>query len=293
MARKIIFYILLIPLVLAILGDLCQKQTKGFWLQNVFSSYPSDFHPTPLSEEESILLPKLLKQPFYFMKKGQQCFTFLSKDGKYVLKLLRWEKLEPPFWTKWIPIKKSSSLIQERKRKKDFDFTSYKIAYTTLKEETGLLFLQLEPNPELDIPLEIYDNIGIKHLIKTSQVSFILQKKVENFAPYFTEKLSEKKPEDLYLFFSHLAKLLQNRFDRNIKDSDISIEYNMGILDGKPVLFDIGNLSYQENQISRKDFLREETRLIFATLYKKSPQLAQFLQNEIDQIIEQEPENIQ
>ena len=222
MKIKKIAYILLIPLLGVLIGDLCQKQTKGFRLQNVFSSFPSEPTHPPLSQSQVSSIQEILDQPFYFMKKGQQCFAFLSKDEKYVLKLFRWEKLEPPFWTNWITTKKGQSLIQERKKKKDFDFTSYKLAYTELKEETGLLFVQLEPNKELNIPLELYDNIRIKHVIQSGNLAFILQKKVENFAPYLAQKILEGNSSDLYPFFMELAYLLQNRSTKKISDSDIS-----------------------------------------------------------------------
>ncbi len=291
MKIKKIAYIFLIPLLGALLGDLCQKQTKGFRLQNVFSSNPSKPSTSYVSKEDLSSLQKALEQPFTFMKKGQQCFAFLSKDGKYVLKLFRWEKLEPPSWTKWITTKKGEALIQERRRKKDFDFTSYQIAYKELKEETGLLYLQLEPNPQINIPLEIYDNIGIKHSIQSGELTFILQKRVEDFAPYLTEKLLEGKTQDLYPFFQELAYLLQNRSNKLISDSDISLEYNMGILEGKPVLFDIGNLSLKKEISSQKEFIEKEAKLVFATLQKQAPELAFFLQEEIDKLTDQELEN--
>ncbi|MES2200589.1 MAG: hypothetical protein V4489_10550 [Chlamydiota bacterium] len=291
MKIKKISYLLLIPLLAALLGDFCQKQTKGFRLQNAFSSYPPEQVPPALSKDEISLLQEVLPQPFYFMKKGQQCFAFLSKDGKYVLKLFRWEKLEPPFWTKWITTEKGKALTQERRRKKEFDFTSYKVAYNELKEETGLLFLQLEPTSQHNIPLEIYDNIGIKHVIQSGEVAFILQKRVEDFAPYLTQKLLEKKDPDLYPFFKELAHLLQNRFSKQISDSDISLEYNMGILEGRPVLFDIGNLKFLKEPLSQKEFIQKQAELIFTTLNKEAPDLAYFLQEEIDRITKQEPEN--
>lgn len=291
MKLKKLAFILPIPLLIALLGDFCQKQTKGFRLQNVFSSSPLESNPLATSEQDLLLLQDVLKQPFYFLKKGQQCFVFLSKDEKYVLKLLRWEKLEPPFWTNWITTKRGKELIQERIKKKAFDFSSYKIAYTKLKEETGLLFLQLESNPQLNIPLQIYDNIGIRHIIQTSELAFILQKKVDNFAPYLTQKISEGKSLDLHPFFSELAHLLQNRFTSNISDSDISLEYNMGILEGKPVLFDIGNLNELKKTIPQKEFLQKETELIFSTLENRAPEIAFFLQKEIERISEQDREN--
>lgn len=291
MKIKKIAYIVLIPLLGILIGDLCQKQTKGFRLQNIFSSYHPQTTQATLTQEEVSSLQKIIDQPFYFMKKGQQCFAFVSQDGKYVLKLFRWEKLEAPFWTKWITTKKGQSLIQERQKKKDFDFTSYTLAYKELKEETGLLFIQLEPNKKLNFPLKIYDNIGIKHVIQMQDISFILQKKVENFAPYFAQKILEGNSSDLYPFFRELALLLENRSTKKISDSDISLEYNMGILEGKPVLFDVGNLSRSKEPIDSKEFIQKEAKLIFATLNKEAPDLSFFLQEEIEKITAQQLES--
>ncbi len=276
---KFITYTSLTILGFAILGDFCQKQTKGFRLQNVIpsSKEPCPDWIQPLSSQEKKQIELILSQPFYFLKKGQQCFTFLSADKNYVLKLFRWEKLEPPFWTHLLPSRLSASIKKEREEKKQLDFTSYQIAYQDLKEETGLIYLQLNQDNSFQIPLEIYDNLRIKHTLHTNETGFILQKKAKDFLPYFEEKRKNHEEKDLENFFLSLKDLLQSRSQKGIYDSDISLEHNMGILDGKPLLFDIGNLKKEGASIQK------QSRLMLCFLEKNAPSLAVFLEKALEE----------
>jgi len=276
-AFKILSYLLVTVLAAAILGDFCQKRTKGFRLQNIFPSDLSPYEKVIVPEEERPFIEKILSGNFRFMKKGQQCFAFVSEDGKYVLKFLRWNKLEAPFWVNLLNTEKGKVLLAERERKKNFDFTSYKIAYTELKEETGLLFMALGTNDLKNVFTDIYDNIGIKHRIDMSKVPFLLQKKAEDFCSYFEEKLAKKETKDLYPFFVEFGKLLQNRAVKRIADSDITLEYNMGILDGKPLLFDVGNLSYEKESLSEEEFVERQMKSALRFLDKKDKDLSGFL----------------
>jgi hypothetical protein len=253
----------------AALGDFCQKQTKGFRLQNCFSSHPHLYPSTPLTSEEKKSIEAILQQPFYFLKKGQQCFAFTSKDEKYVLKLFRWDKLEDSSLTRFLP--NSSDRQNQKRQKQQLDFTSYQIAYKHLKEETGLIFLTLAPQKDFDVTIEVYDNLHIKHNLKANSTCFILQKKVDDFYPYFIQNSSEKEESKLYPFFLSLAEVLEKRSLMGISDSDITLQYNMGILEGKPVLFDIGNLHYQETTAL------QEARLILLELQTKNPSLSSWL----------------
>lgn len=266
-------YLLLLSLAGAALGDFCQKQTKGFRLQNLLSSYPPLYPCTPVTETEKESICKILAQPFYFLKKGQQCFAFASQDGKYVLKLFRWDKLEPSPFMRYLPLSFTQKNKEEKSKKQSLDFASYQIAYTHLKEETGLVFLTLAPQKDLNVPIELYDNLYIKHILLANDIAFILQKKVEDFFPKF---IATKQIDSLHPFLLCLANILHKRADQKISDSDITLEYNMGILDGKPVLFDIGNLRYLETTALK------EAKFVLTALAKKDPSLSLWLEEKLD-----------
>ena len=273
MNKNIIFFPLFV-IVFAIVGDFCQKQTKGFRLQNILSLNATG----PIEEETSAYLEtkKILSQPFYFLKKGQQCFVFQSKDKKYVLKFLRADKLKIPVWKEYLPSYLTNSSRLERQKKWDFDFNSYRIAEKELYEETGLVHIQLGQSTPITHTLELYDNIHVRYFLPLETKAFILQRKTKDFYPYLQEQIAKGNIPILYPFFSSLAKQLQERKQKGISDSDISLEYNMGICNEDPVLFDIGNLIRQENID-----LYQEARLILASLQALSPDLAIFFTEEL------------
>lgn len=271
------FLILAISTVTAAcIGDLCQKKTKGFCLQKIFSKRKQQAYSKDITENNSEV-SSILNQPFYFLKKGQQCFVFISQDEKYVLKFLRWDKLEPSYF-------ESTQKCEEKKRKLDYDFTSYRIAEDELKEETGLIYLQLQANSSLEQKIEIYDPLGIRHYVPACSTSFILQKKVDDFYSFFQKKLAENDVNEIESFLSSLAALLKNRALKGISDSDISLEYNMGIVNGKPILFDIGNLTRKSRTLSLQESIEQESRLVLSCLETLSPPLAIFLKHEIKRV---------
>ena len=104
--RRLYFFVgslLLGGALFALVGDFCQKKTKGFCLQKIFSKTPllekePFFSPSELSNIQSVL-----SQPYFFLKKGQQCYVFVSQDQKYILKFLKWSQIEPSFLEKALP----------------------------------------------------------------------------------------------------------------------------------------------------------------------------------------------
>lgn len=281
--KKTLLYLLLVPTGLAILGDFCQKQTKGFRLYNIFT-----FEQTPspsITDPNSAEAKTILQQPFFFLKKGQQCFVFISKDKKYVLKFLRADKIAPPYWTSLLPASRTKHLRDRLQKKRESDFASYQIAYQELKQETGLVYLQLGNSPSLQQELTIYDNIGVIYHLPLNNVAFLLQKTTEDFYPHFIQALENRQEESLYPFLTSLASVLQERVQKGISDSDITLEYNMGMTDGTPVLFDVGNLQIKGDKIS----IDQEASLLLASLHKKSPKLALFFEEKLHNKAREEP----
>src|SRR4051812_6633707 len=109
MIKKLLFLVVFVC-VLSVIGDFCQKQTKGFRFQNILSIEHTEGLKQKIPTEKLSSIKKILSQPFYFLKKGQQCFVFQSKDEKYILKFLRAEKITVPFWKELLPSFMTNSL---------------------------------------------------------------------------------------------------------------------------------------------------------------------------------------
>ncbi len=276
---KKILYLLLLSLSIVGIQDFCHKKTQGFTLPKAKSSY-NPLKRSILSKEEASALKPLLNQSFYFLEKGLQCYVFISEDQKYVLKLFRWKELETRGFSRFLPSSWTKKSALQKKQKKHLDFTSYQIAWDQLREETGLIFLHLEKTQGIDLSLRLYDPILVRHIVPADDVEFILQKKVEPFLPFFEE--NQKHVESLYPFFTQLAQLLRSRVQKGITDSDVSLQYNMGIWGGRPVLFDIGNLTKTETSTSSlREKLAYEARLILGWLNEKDATLAHFFQEQL------------
>ncbi len=85
-------------------------------------------------------------------------------------------------------------------------------------------------------------------------------------------------------FFSSFVHVIQKRIAKHISDSDISLEYNTGICEGKPVLFDIGNLSrLEESSLSSYETLQNELKIVLSWLTKHGPHLTSFLEKNIQE----------
>lgn len=273
--KKFSTFLLFAVCVIA-LQDFCQKRTQGFSLSKAKSA-SKEYETLNLSIEEKKPLELILNQPFHFMKKGLQCYAFESSDGKYVLKLLRWKQIEAPFFIKFLPFSWTRQTQMEKRKKKEHDFTSYHIAFNELKEDTGLIYLHLKKTKGLNISLPLYDAIEVKHLISLDDYEFILQKKTDLFSSFFEEN---KESEKMRSFLKELASVLKHRIENKISDSDISLEYNMGVVEGLPVLYDIGNLTRIETS-DIKETLKQEARLVLAFLHQKAPELGTYFEQEL------------
>lgn len=267
---KIVLYPILGITAFAGIGDFCQKRTKGFSVAKLLPASPS----SDPKREIDPAFREVLSRPFFFLKKGQQCFAFVSEDGKYVIKFLRKEKLEPTFFETVFSFNRYQKIAEEKQAKKQADFSSYDLAYQELKEETGLLLWQHEATLASSIPLTLYDNIGIRHTLPLEAKAFLLQKKSDDFSSYFSKSLAEGKEEALRPFFLQLAHDLRKRVRKRIFDSDLTIEYNLGICEGKPLPFDIGNLRSGSDASPEK-----QAFFILKTLEEKAPGLAKFFRN--------------
>ena len=133
-------WVLALGAITACISDFCQKQTKGFALSKIAPSFSSE-----LVQEIDKDVLSVLDQPFHYLGKGVQCYAFVSADDKYVLKFFRMRRLLPSPWLVKMPLLESYKQEKIKRKSEELfrDFTSYKIAYEQLQEETGLVYVHL------------------------------------------------------------------------------------------------------------------------------------------------------
>jgi len=260
------------------LARFCHHQTEGFRLSKLQGN------TTILNEQVSEPMPpkmeNLLHQKFHYLGRGIQSFSFVSEDGKTVLKLFNNRYQSKIFWLKKIPF---FGFIQNKisynKKKLAWTFASYQIAYDKLKEESGLLYFHPQKTSKT-LPVTLIDKLHIAHTIDLNQMGFALQKKAVLAYPYLDSCTEKEAKEALF----SLVRLLKRKMDLGIGDRDPLIRANVGFLENRPMQIDIGPL-YLDS--AKKNPIQEITKMTLGLkhwLEKAHPEMAPFLDEAIQNL---------
>jgi hypothetical protein len=177
--------------------------------------------------------PSILAQNFTYLTHGNQSTIFVSEDGKYVLKIFRYNR------TRFHCLHKLKALFRQKPKNDLFTkinktLCAAHLACTEAKDLTEAIYahLNITQNKLPTIPLG-------SEKIQLDRVRFILQKKV---APFKETLLSTKDdPEKMRELLHSWAKLIEKRVSCGIRNADPNLGPNFGFLEGKAVEIDFGN----------------------------------------------------
>lgn len=291
---SILSYVLLLLIFFFPVRQFCSRKTAGFSLFRIQSNFAYNPHwDTPeLTQTEKTAMDAILEQKFHYLGKGGQCYAFESEDGKYVLKFFKLYLRRLPSWAFAIPLSDSYQKMLERKQKVrasklERDFNSYKLAFTELKEETGLIFIHLNKTQELKKAVTIIDKLHIEHVINLDKTLFVLQKKAELVYPHLNRLMREDNKEKAKEAVQSILTLIHDRAQKGIFDEDARIHCNFGFIDNEAVLIDVGRLKIDPQikvpAVYQKDLLKI-TRRFKQWLEVHHPSLATYLDEKLDEI---------
>jgi hypothetical protein len=271
-------------------------QNRGFRLAKLISTQSSIAALPPLDVDA------MLDQPFHYFGGGGTCFAFLGEDGQTILKLFKHQQLFyksfyfhlafPGISDAW-RIRRILSREQRHSHKRHpFFFNSCNLAYREFKEETGLIYLCLQPNSHFNRQIQLVDAWGISHHFNLSQTEFALQKKADLLFPYLQKLLEQKNMKGAKEAIDSLLSQILLRCKKGIGDRDPNMRINFGFIEGKAVEFDLG--SYYSDPTLNAPF-EAAREMFFATfvlqdwLEKHSPDLLDYVLESIAQI----PSNVE
>jgi hypothetical protein len=267
---------------------LCHLQTDGFQLVKIISRLPTFSQwETPLpSSEEFNNLKTIFSQPFYYLGSGGQCYAFISQDGRLVLKLFKMHNIRQYPWLYHVSLpglldRFRVAFLRMQKQKLERVFSSSYLAYDKLKEETGLLFLNLNPSPHLEeLKTTIVDKIGIHHPLNLVNVPFALQYKADKVFPTLRHHLLYKNSAAMQKVIKEIVTCLIARYQKGILDLDPAVRRNIGLLRDKAITIDIGSfhaMTQPNSPEQMKQELQKDTRRLRKWLLKRSPELSSYL----------------
>lgn len=232
------------------LSSFCHRQTGGFTLLGISSERP--FNPlweaNPLSDRETQEVISALNQKYHYLFSGGQAVVFASEDGKYVIKFFDQSRLQPRFLARHLPPqffnqKKLAKKVWKRQNKLDRDFSSYKLAFNELKDETGLVLVHLNPTDWIERKLTLVDKIHIEHQIDLDAFEFILQKRAELVYPRLERLVKEGAQDGAKEALSSILQLFAARCQKGIDDSDPDLDKNFGFIGSQAVQIDTGRFT--------------------------------------------------
>ncbi|HSX03461.1 MAG TPA: hypothetical protein VLG76_01895 [Rhabdochlamydiaceae bacterium] len=244
-------------LALYAVSRFCHHQTAGFTMAKIQNNtFPLEVNAQTIE----------LKGKFRYFGRGLQSFSFLSEDGKVVLKILNNRYQNRLFWIKFCPFtawKNKTATVAESKLRRNFN--SYRIAYEELKGETGLIYFHPAQTGHLHQTIILIDKLGIEHPLELDDTAFLLQKKATLFYPYIDSLMEKNDLLKAKQALSSFALFLKSRYAKGIADNDALVRTNFGFLDGAPMQIDVGpfyrNDALKEPANGKKELLESTLNL--------------------------------
>lgn len=221
--------------------------TDGFRLAHITSEFTPDpkWETRALTEKEQAEIDRALSQSYTYMGKGCQSYVFLSDDGQYIIKFLKYQRFRPQYYFYWFTFlpefKQYLDLkIDLKTQKMERLFTSWVIAFDLLPEETALIYTHLNKTDHLNRSITITDYAGFSHELEMDQMEFLIQKKGEMLCPVIDRMMAEGKEKETKRMLSGLFQMILSEYQRGIADNDHALMQNTGVIDNLPFQLDVG-----------------------------------------------------
>jgi len=270
MKEKQRYYILSFGAVFCILTFsivLFNKKPTGFTLDKIRSPFEksSRWNIEELPAFESLEIQKIFSQDFNYLGAGAQCYAFQSADGNYVLKFFKMKHLIPKRWLKLIPLpwleQYRFNKIDKRILRHRELFTSYKIAYEELKEETGVIYIHLNKSRDLSLKVKLYDRMRNCFTANLDDYEFILQERAQLVHDRIRSLIQKGKREEVIEVIHQLLSHVVLQCKKGVIDRDSGFSHNYGFVGSKVVHFDAGRVVKDENAKEATFYQREILRV--------------------------------
>ncbi len=265
--RFIFYFVILFMIYQCILK--WDQRNDGFELSKIQSNWPyrpeCDFG---YSQSDIDRANKILSQPFRYLAHGFQCYVFISEDGNFFLKFFRHQRMRVPQYLYKLPqIGVISDFIQEKERfaKKRIGYIckSFQVATKYAPEETGLLYVHINPSKNLHPQITIYDKLQTKYELQIDEMQFVLQKKALQLKDTLCQLVEEKRMSEAKVRIDQIFALLAGCAKKGVLDTDGALirKNNMGFLEDRAIYIDSGKLTYKESIKTKARFKKDLQRL--------------------------------
>jgi hypothetical protein len=290
-----VFLLVFVSVIFYLITNFCESRTDGFSIAFIHSdlTYNPAWETEPISKETHDKLETVFSQKFRYLGCGGQSFVFVSENNEHVIKFFKHRNFRKPysFFLKLpLPSVLELSRLCKLNRalfKLNRDFTSYKLAYEELQEETGLIYIHLNKGTELNRTLNIIDKMGIEHEIDLDKIEFVVQKRAEPLYPRINKLVTEGDLIGAKQTLHAILEVIVARCKKGIFDEDPRIHNNLGFIGQRAIFIDVGRF-VRDTERSVPSVYMNDLKTIISKRFRPwlercHPQLIADLDEEIDQ----------
>ncbi len=262
----------------------CIMRIKGFSYKKIHSLYGYDSRwdfGLP-SLEQADLLDRVSTQTFSPLESGKECYAFVSEDGEIVVKFFKQKHMRTRYFLNHLPLSERirmirNEMLNRHHHRRLYLYQSYQLAHERLQDHSGVLYLHLTKTNYLKKSITLLSSQGKKLVLKLDDMEFLIQKNAHHV--FDVLKKSPKKGKQT---IDAILDYLTLRNERGIGNDNINCEGNLGVLDGKIIQIDIGELYPTVSESPSREELTVVTLDLKNYLEKNHPELAPYLDLSIE-----------
>lgn len=268
-------------------------RSGGFNPEKISSRLPynPDWEIEALSEEQRRLFTgQIFAQDYYYLSSGTNCYAFISEDREYILKFFKIKGLLPKDLLGGILLKLGLKNQAVHQLLSERIFASYRDAYESLRNESGLLYLHLNKTDGLRSIVNLVDGKGNKIPLNLDKVEYVVQKNAKRVFDHLNALVREKDDEGLKESIRSFLKLIATRCEKGFVDQDFNLSHDFGFIGNKAIQFDCASLTKDSSMKFFHNF-RNEVLLAAERLNdwaeEMCPEASFFIQDEAQKLINQ------
>jgi len=252
----------------------------------------SAFLPVVESSPVDPVVNSALDQPYSYMGRGRQCYAFMSRDGRYVLKLPRLDQFGLPFWLRSLSFPFLESYREGKRaymlQRCQFTMNSFQIAFSELQRETSVLYLHVNQTDSFHRLIQITDRIGRTYQLNLDKTLFILQEKTELMMPLVQQAIKKGDRKEAERILNAFLEVLESRSRKGIFNKDPTFLENFGFDGKKGIQVDIGGFYHKpgyEGQMAFEKSLSETAAHVHNWLAETNRDLQAWFDLRTEQIL--------
>lgn len=204
-----------------------------------------------ISKDHDAFFYVVSQQTFNWLGRGMQVVVFETQDGRYVVKFFQLGRMKDSGSGGFLNtlFGESEAKRQERKNHREELFTSSKMCFEELQDETGIVYVHLNRTKDKIHGMKLVDKYGQSHRIRGDDACFVVQKKAKQIIPTFVSLMEKGDVAGAQQRVTQIFDLLLALARKGFVDGDDALirNNNIGFSTDRAIYIDTGHISRVSN----------------------------------------------